>query len=133
MNLHPHTPKFAAVNSRGPLRWRVLCAGLLFGVAHASGAQAAGTTPGSSPAGQASVPKQSGNRIEITGNSVSGVRCAGGGSGSVNSVNIDGASLKGRTVIIQDGNVVSPKDIDCPVPHGGSRQAPVQINSITIR
>lgn len=117
-----------------PLRWWLPGAGLLLAIAHATGAQAAGTASSPEPGpGKPSRQEQAGNRIEITGNTVSGVRCANGGAASINSVNVSGASLKGRTVIIQGQNTDSVKDIDCADQPGGAKQVPAQINSITIR
>lgn len=123
-----------ARRSLKPLRWWLPGAGLLLAIAHTTGAQAAGTasSPEAGP-GKPSRQEQTGNRIEITGNTVSGVRCANGGAASVNSVNVNGASLKGRTVIIQGQNTDSVKEVDCADQPGGAKKAPAQINSITIR
>ena len=80
-----------------------------------------------------------GNHIEISGNSASSVGCAEGGAVSVNSVDVDSASLKGRTVIVQGRNVTDVRSEDCAKPQGsesssqGAPQAPVQINSVRIR
>ena len=123
-----------ARQSLKPLRWWLPGAGLLLAIAHATGAQAAGTASSPEPEpGKPSRQEQTGNRIEITGNTVSGVHCANGGAASVNSVNVNGASLKGRTVIIQGQNTDSVKEADCADQPGGTSKAPAQINSITIR
>jgi len=75
------------------------------------------------------------NRIEITGNTVQDVRGCPGGVANVNSVNIDGQSLKGRTIIVAGRNV---RDVhaekDCA---GGKDGRPAggasNVNSINIR
>ena len=106
-------------------------------VAQTSGADRAAPAPAPAKQGEGAATPRSGNVIQITGNTVSGVRCADGGTASINSVNINGASLKGRTVIIQGNNENSVKDVDCEqAPADGQaapRWAPVQVNSINIR
>ncbi len=121
--------------SRKPRQWWLPGAGLLLAViAHATGAQAAGAASSSDPgAGRQPRQEQAGNRIEVSGNKVSGVRCANGGSASVNSVNVNGASLTGRTVISPGLNDDTVKEVDCADQPDGVRKAPAQINSITIR
>lgn len=78
-----------------------------------------------------------GNRIEVTGNTASNVRCADGASVAVNSVDVEGGKLDGRTVIVQGRNV---QDVDCPPAKDGGANAagvraqpPSQVNSIKIR
>jgi len=119
---------------RRVMRWRLSGVGLLLALLPAFSTQAMGVAP-SSEAGRTDEagPAQKGNRIEITGNTVSGVKCTDGGAVSVNSVNVSGASLKGRTVIIQGNNEDSVKEVDCTDQPGKGRRAPVQINSINIR
>lgn len=107
--------------------------------------QRTGAAASSAPAPQAAAPSAApqaagtqggGNRIVVTGNTASNVRCADGGSASVNSVDVEGAKLDGRTVIVQDRNV---QNVDCPpakdggASAGGKAQPPSQINSIKIR
>ena len=78
-----------------------------------------------------------GNRIEVTGNTASGVRCSGDGAASVNSVDVSGARLEGRTVIVQGRNANDVHSTrDCPQRTGPPAQgsvAPGQTNSIRIR
>ena len=130
--------KFECGNQRS--RLLLACAALLMAVlgngasaqvpgaaAHASAAQRAKVEP-------AQAGNQGGNRIEVSNNTVSGVRCANGGSVSVNSVDVNAASLKGRTVIVQGHNTGDVKEVDCPEDDGGGKKSkPAQINSITIR
>ena len=130
--------KFECGNQRS--RLLLACAALLMAVlgngasaqvpgaaAHASAAQRAKVEP-------AQAGNQGGNRIEVSNNTVSGVRCANGGSVSVNSVDVNAASLKGRTVIVQGHNTGDVKEVDCPEDDGsGKKSKPAQINSITIR
>ncbi|WP_038217591.1 hypothetical protein [Xenophilus azovorans] len=75
------------------------------------------------------------NRIEVTGNSVRSVQtgCTDGVA-NVNSVNIDGQSLKGRTIIVQGRNVrdVHVDGKDC-ADKKGQRPAGANVNSITIQ
>lgn len=78
-----------------------------------------------------------GNRIEVTGNTATGVRCGDSGTASVNSVDLSGARLEGRTVIVQGRNA---RDVhsarDCPGRSAAPAQgaaAPGQTNSIRIR
>jgi len=71
------------------------------------------------------------NRIEITGNSVHNttVDC-GQGATNINSVNVEGQSLKGKTIIVQGRNV---RDAHAGQPCPDSkRPASANINSITI-
>ena len=108
-------------------------------IALLNGAAAQNTAATSATGSAASSPrpasvKQEGNRIEVTSNSVSNVRCANGGSVSVNSVNVNGASLQGRTVIVQGHNTGGEgQQIDCTQQGDAKNPAPSQINSITIR
>lgn len=74
------------------------------------------------------------NRIEISGNSVRNVQTGcDGGVANVNSVNIDGQSLKGRTVIVQGRNVqdVQADAGDCAAQ--GRQPVSTHINSVTIQ
>lgn len=77
--------------------------------------------------------RSAGNRIEVTGNTASNVRCTNGGAASVNSVDVQGARLEGQTFIVQGRNV---QDVDCPPAKedgsntGGRAQPSSQINSI---
>lgn len=104
-----------------------------------AGAAASSTpVPAAAPsaAPQAAGTQGGGNRIEVTGNTASNVRCADGGSAAVNSVDVQGAKLNGRTVIVQDRNV---QNVDCPPAKegganaGGKAPPPSQVNSIKIR
>lgn len=72
-----------------------------------------------------------GNRIEVSGNTASGTRCAGEGHASVNSVDVSGARLEGRTVIVQGRNANQVRTEDCPQAPARPRQE--QTNSIRIR
>ena len=86
-----------------------------------------------------------GNHIEVSGNTASGTRCAEGGTASVNSVDVSGARLDGRTVIVQGRSANNVRTTDCPEratqpaqgegPKGQIQhpQQPLQINSIRIR
>lgn len=81
---------------------------------------------------------EAGNRIEVTGNTASVTRCAGDAAASVNSVDVAGAQLEGRTVIVQGRNARDVRTQDCtdrPHPsHSASHPgAPSQTNSIRIR
>ncbi|QIL70048.1 hypothetical protein G7048_06575 [Diaphorobacter sp. HDW4B] len=117
-------------------RLRLAGASLLMAMfSHGASAQASGAAAEASAAQRAKAEtSQGGNRIEVTNNSVSGVRCANGGSVSVNSVDVNAASLKGRTVIVQGHNTGDVKEVECPEDNGsGKKSKPSQINSITIR
>ena len=72
-----------------------------------------------------------GNRIEVSGNTASGTRCAADGTASVNSVDVSGARLEGRTVIVHGHNVNSARDCLAQPPQGGGSAG--QTNSIHIR
>lgn len=78
-----------------------------------------------------------GNRIEVTGNTATGVRCSGDGAASVNSVDVSGARMDGRTVIVQGRNTSDVNSTrDCPPRNSASTPtpaAPGQTNSIRIR
>lgn len=81
---------------------------------------------------------EAGNRIEVTGNTASVTRCAGDAAASVNSVDVAGAKLEGRTVIVQGRNARDVRTQDCTDrPHPSSSashpSAPSQTNSIRIR
>ena len=94
--------------------------------------RAADSTPPSARTGSSAV---RGNRIEVTGNKASGVRCGDQGSASVNSVDVRGARLEGQTVIVQGRNARDVHGSDCPARadeprHGGSAG---QTNSIRVR
>lgn len=75
-----------------------------------------------------------GNHIEVTGNQADGVAC---GDASVNSVDVRGARLEGRTVIVQGRNARGATARDCagagspargPAPGAGTT-----VNNIRIR
>ena len=70
--------------------------------------------------------RATGNHIEATGNSATGRVCGGGQGVSVNSVDVRGARLEGRTVIVQGRNARDVDTRDCP-------PVPAQVNSIRIR
>ena len=130
--------KFECGNQRS--RLLLACAALLMAVlGNGASAQVSGAAAHASAAQRAKVEpaqagNQGGNRIEVSNNTVSGVRCANGGSVSVNSVDVNAASLKGRTVIVQGHNTGDVKEVDCPEDDGsGKKSKPAQINSITIR
>lgn len=76
-----------------------------------------------------------GNRIEVSGNAASGTRCAADGTASVNSVDVSGARLEGRTVIVQGRNANNVRTVDCPERTDRSAPGPAasQTNSIRIR
>lgn len=74
-----------------------------------------------------------GNRIEVTGNTATNVRCAEGGSASVNSVNVNGESLKGRTVIVQGRNA-RDVHVDCAKDGADPNGKPsTSVNGVNIR
>lgn len=75
---------------------------------------------------------EAGNRIEVSGNSASGTRCAGPGNAAVNSIDVSGARLEGRTVIVQGRNANRVRTEDCPQAPP-TRQRQEQTNSIHIR
>ena len=80
-------------------------------------------------------PAGAGNRVEVSGNTASGTRCAADGAASVNSVDVSGARLEGRTVIVQGRNANNVRSIDCPerTDRPASGPAASQTNSIRIR
>ncbi|AVP57196.1 hypothetical protein [Pulveribacter suum] len=83
------------------------------------------------PAPAAAASRQArGNHIEASGNQASGVVCGPGGA-NVNSVDVQGARLDGRTVIVQGRNTHGVDTRDCPAPVDG--HAPAQVNSIRVR
>lgn len=103
-----------------------------------------------SPAPQAIAPSQpsasaanagpAGNRIEVSGNTATGTRCTDDGATSVNSVDVTGARLDGRTVIVQGRNTHGARTRDCPrraeptvQGEGAARQTQGNSNSIRIR
>ncbi|MCI5068933.1 hypothetical protein [Acidovorax sp.] len=95
--------------------------------------------PAAPPKPKASSPS-AGNRIEVSGNTASGTRCAQDGTASVNSVDVSGARLEGRTVIVQGRNANNVRTIDCPERtgqpsqgQGAAGQPPSNTNSIRIR
>ncbi len=99
----------------------------------ASGAESASPPPAprASPA-----PRPAGNRIEVSGNTATGTRCAQDGTASVNSVDVSGARLEGRTVIVQGRNANDVRTQDCsrhPKPPAQGQGATGQTNSIRIR
>ncbi|MFE8646067.1 hypothetical protein ACFX58_13370 [Sphingomonas sp. NCPPB 2930] len=115
--------------SDGPVSWRHVAGAGLALLAPLAGA---GTTvieqPGSGT-----------NRIEVTGNRATNVQayCADGRTASapgtnVNSVNIDGRSLQGKTVIVTGRNSqdvrTSTQDCDAPAVRGGGN-----VNGVNIR
>lgn len=75
-----------------------------------------------------------GNRVEATGNSAAATIC-GATDTSVNSVDVRGARLEGRTVIVQGRNSRHVDTRDCPptAAPGEALGAPSQVNSIRIR
>ncbi|MBD9392015.1 hypothetical protein IB243_06750 [Acidovorax sp. ACV01] len=88
------------------------------------------------PSGSAASGAPIGNRIEVSGNTASGTRCAADGTASVNSVDVSGARLDGRTVIVQGRNASDVRTSDCParaeqLPQGHG--ATGQTNSIRVR
>lgn len=85
------------------------------------------------PSAAATRPPQ-GNRIEASGNQATGIGCSAGGA-SVNSVDVRGARLQGRTVIVQGRNTHDVDTRDCPPPTAApaAGTAPAQVNSIHIR
>ena len=95
------------------------------------------------PAASAPEPAQrpsaeAGNHIEVTGNTASVNRCAGDATTSVNSVDVAGAKLEGRTVIVQGRNARDVRTQDCtdrthPSNSASHPNAPSQTNSIRIR
>ncbi len=94
------------------------------------------------PAGAAGHPGRAprasveGNRIEVSGNTAAGTRCAEDGSASVNSVDVSGARLEGRTVIVQGRNANDVRTRDCSrgaQPAAPGQGATGQTNSIRIR
>ena len=72
-----------------------------------------------------------GNHIEVTGNTATATRCPGEGAASVNSVDVAGARLQGRTVIVQGRNTHDVHTGDCPARTGLPTQG--QTHSIRIR
>lgn len=104
---------------------------------HRSRHQAPAAPPAAQPAARAdagSGSSHTGNRIEVTGNAASGTAgCSPDGTASVNSIDVTGARLEGKTVIVQGRNtndVKTPRDCPGARPHGpGSGQT----NSIRIR
>lgn len=77
-----------------------------------------------------------GNRIEVTGNTATGTRCAEDGTASVNSVDVSGARLEGRTVIVQGRNANDVRTQDCSrrtEPSAQGQGTTGQTNSIRIR
>jgi len=77
-----------------------------------------------------------GNRIEVSGNTATSTRCAQDGAASVNSVDVSGARLEGRTVIVQGRNANDVRTQDCsrhPGPPAQGQGATGQTNSIRIR
>lgn len=94
--------------------------------------QREGSVPGAAAAAPP-VAASAGNHIEVSGNTAAGIRCANGGSASVHSVDVAGANLQGRTVIVQGRNASDAQDSDC-VGAPAQRTSPAgQTNSIRIR
>lgn len=82
------------------------------------------------------------NRIEVTGNQASGVavRCADGRvaatpPANVNSVNIDGQALRGKTVVVTGRNSqdVRVAGSGCDGTPAGAVPPPANVNSVNIR
>jgi hypothetical protein len=88
--------------------------------------------PAAPPKPKASSPS-AGNRIEVSGNTASGTRCAQDGTASVNSVDVSGARLEGRTVIVQGRNANNVRTTDCPERAAQPPSASGNTNSIRIR
>ncbi|MGE8318626.1 MAG: hypothetical protein ACN6O3_07730 [Comamonas sp.] len=141
-----------AVGLHGLRRWGRLLSGLgclaLAQAASAAGPQAPGGADGGSglgiarparpdlpqrPARPAAGGEGSGNRIEVSGNTASGVRCSQDGSVSVNSVDVNGASLQGRTVIVQGRNVNNVSTADCAAQPAAGAAPSGQVNGVRIR
>lgn len=124
--MHPR-PSTRAVAS--PRRLAALAACLLAGTCGAAGAGDRGAE------GTRTVIDRPGpgtNRIDVTGNSATRVQVhCQDGAANVNSVNIDGRSLQGRTVVVTGRNT---RDVqagaDCA--RGGTGAA-ANINSVNIR
>lgn len=94
--------------------------------------QREGSVPGAAAAAPP-VAASAGNHIEVSGNTAAGIRCASGGSASVHSVDVAGANLQGRTVIVQGRNASDAQASDC-VGAPAQRTSPAgQTNSIRIR
>ena len=94
--------------------------------------QRTGSVPGSAAAAPP-VAASPGNHIEVSGNTAAGTRCADGSSASVNSVDVAGASLQGRTVIVQGRNVNNTHPSDCVAAPAQRKSAAGQTHSIGIR
>ncbi|RZJ62636.1 MAG: hypothetical protein EON49_01590 [Acidovorax sp.] len=102
---------------------------------------AAPVRPTSSASGAAgktrtSPARDTGNHIEVTGNTATGTRCAQDGSASVNSVDVSGARLDGRTVIVQGRNTSDVRTRDCSQttqPQAPGQGGAGQTNGIRIR
>lgn len=82
----------------------------------------------------------SNNRVEVTGNNAENVRVrcaersgpAAAPGANVNSVNIEGSALQGRTVIVTGRNARDvDAQVDCSKAHSGGAQ--VNVNSVNIR
>lgn len=128
--MHPRPSTRAAAL---PRRLAALAACLLAGTCAAAGAGDRGAE------GTRTVIDRPGpgtNRIDVTGNSATRVQVhcqdgAAAGAANVNSVNIDGRSLQGRTVVVTGRNT---RDVqagaDCA--RGGTGAA-ANINSVNIR
>jgi len=69
-----------------------------------------------------------GNRIEVSGNTARRVGC----NASVNSVEISGAHLQGRTIIVQGRNARDVRAGDCTDDMDGC-DTPASVNSVRIR
>lgn len=104
--------------------------------AHSTGTaqRALAPAPASAPARGSSAAQ--GNRIEVSGNTASGVQCGEQGSASVNSVDVQGARLQGKTLIVQGRNARNVHGPDCAARADQPNRrgdAGGQTNSIRIR
>lgn len=107
-------------------------AALLLSLALPALAMAAGERPaGDGESGQ-------GNRIEVTGNTARNVEVRCGPDGTrptvnVNSVNVEGGALRGKTVIVTGRNTRDVRVQDCPKAPPGQPPDGVNVNSVHIR
>ncbi len=92
---------------------------------------AAQTRPVQPPSRAAQSARGPGNHVEASGNRASAIRCGPQGA-AVHSVDVRGAQLSGRTVVVQERNAQHVDTRDCPAPEGAPAPTP-QVNSIRIR
>ena len=109
------------------------CASALLLVA--LGLPAAAMAAGERPAGGDAA---TGNRIKVTGNTARqvDVRCRPDGTAlsvNVNSVNVDSAALRGKTVIVTGRNAQDVRVQDCPPTPAGRPPDGVNVDSVNIR